>query len=239
MKKPALIVLLILVLVACKKELNLTFSEVNTIYNVNAVIEINIPKAEGENTVSFAINSKIENHIANVLNFSEENSDSLKLDEAITRFESEFTGFKNDYEENALVWEAIFDGEVIYQSSEVVCIAINGYTNTGGAHGNMNITLYNFDAQTGALLELDDIISNIEGFSQVVKTHFIKEIEINNEEELTDYFFEEEFHLPANIGFSDEGVLILYNVYEIASYAQGITEFTIPFEALQNYLKVF
>ena len=80
-----------------------------------------------------------------------------------------------------------------YQSPEVICIAINGYTNTGGAHGNMNITLYNFDAQTGALLELNDIIKDVEGFSQVVKTHFKKEIEANSDDELTITFLKMNF----------------------------------------------
>lgn len=236
MKKIVPIIVLFLLLVACKKEVNLRFTESNSTYKINAVVEINIPKAEGEKTVSFAINSKIENHIANVLNFSEDHSDSLKLEDAIVKFDSEYNEFKNDFEENALIWEAIFDGEVIYQSAELICVAINGYTNTGGAHGNMNITLYNFDAQTGEIIEVKDLINNIDQFTDVVKSYFIEEIEEDGESEFADFFFGDEFHLPANIGFTDEGLLILYNVYEIASYAQGITEFTIPFEEVDAYL---
>ena len=44
--------------------------------------------------------------------------------------------------------------------------------------------------------------------------------------------------LPENIGFSDEGVILLYNVYEIAPYSEGITEFTIPFEEVLKYIKI-
>lgn len=239
MKKIVPVIVSFLVLISCKKEINLKFTELNSVYKINAVVEINIPKAEGESTVSFAINSKIENHIANVLNFSEDHSDSLKLEEAVTKFDSEYSQFKNDFEESALIWEAIFDGEVIYQSSEIICVAINGYTNTGGAHGNMNITLYNFNAQTGEIIELEDLINDMEGFTDVVKTYFKTEIEEEGENDLSDFFFGEEFHLPANIGLTEEGVLILYNVYEIASYAQGITEFTIPFDEIDRYLKSY
>ncbi len=235
-KNSFIILLSVFLLLSCKEEVNLTFSEINTLYEEGAVIEINIPKAEGQTTVSTAINLKIENHIANILNFSEENSDSIELKDAIAQFKKEYSNFKNDFEESALIWEAIFDGEVIYQSSSVVCLAINGYTNTGGAHGNMNITLYNFDAQTGEILELEDLINDISDFTELVKIHFKKETESNNEEGITDYFFGDEFHLPDNIGFNDDGILILYNVYEIASYAQGITEFTIPFEESEAYL---
>lgn len=223
---------------SCEEELNLNFTEINAIYKESAIIEINIPKAEGKSALSKAINSTLENHIASVLNFSEEDSETIQLDEAIKHFETEFKAFKSDYEESAMVWEAVFDGEVIYQSPEVICIAINGYTNTGGAHGNMNITLYNFDIKDGAVLKHDDIILKMEEFMEIAKQYFTKEIEAQGEDMAEDYFFEEGFHLPANIGFNDEGILLLYNVYEIASYAQGLTEFTIPFEEVNSFLKV-
>jgi hypothetical protein len=236
MKKIVPIIVSFLVITACKKEINLKFSESNSVYNINAIVEINIPKAEGENTVSFAINSKIENHIANALNFSEDHSDSLNLNDAVVKFDDEYSEFKNEFEESSLIWEALFDGEVIYQSAEIICVAINGYTNTGGAHGNMNITLYNFDAQTGEVIENADLITDMEGFTKIIKANFKKEIDIDGESEFGDFFFGDDFHLPANIGFTDEGLLILYNVYEIASYAQGITEFTIPFDEIDRFI---
>ena len=239
MYKRSLFILIFLALISCKKEVNITFSEFNKVYNVNAVVELNIPRAQGEKTVSLAINSKIENHIANALSFSEENSDSLQLEEAIVKFQEEYASFKSDYEESAMVWEAMFDGEVVYQSADVITVAINGYTNTGGAHGNMDISLYNFDAHTGDLLEIDDLVSDMEGFKQLVETYFNKEIESDKDAERSEFFFGDPFHLPANIGFNEEGVLILYNVYEIASYAQGITEFTIPFDDVSDYLKIY
>ena len=64
-------------------------------------------------------------------------------------------------------------------------------------------------------------------------------VKTEEDEGFGDYFFGEEFHLPANIGYNDEGVLLFYNVYEIASYAVGITEFTIPFEEVEDYLSIF
>ena len=54
-----------------------------------------------------------------------------------------------------------------------------------------------------------------------------------------DYFWGEPFHLPENIGLNDEGVIFFYNVYEIASYADGITEFTIPFSDIESLLKIY
>jgi hypothetical protein len=133
-----------------------------------------------------------------------------------------------------MVWDASFDGEVTYQSPSLISIAINSYVNSGGAHGNLNITFFNFDS-TGTLLKFNDLFTDKEGLTEVVKAYFEEETkgsEIN-------YFFGEPFHLPVNIGFNDEGVVFFYNVYEIASYSDGITEFTVPFDAIENHLNIY
>lgn len=210
------------------------FSETNELFEDNAVVELNIPKAEGNTELSKAINKVIENHIANMLVFLEAPSDTLQLDYAISKFDSEYKLFKEGFSESAMVWDASFDGEVTYQSSELISIAINSYVNSGGAHGNSNVTFYNFDS-SGKVLNLDGFIEDKQGLTSVVKTYFEQETKGSD----INYFFGEDFHLPANIGFNDEGVIFFYNVYEIASYADGITEFTIPFEELEPYLKLY
>ena len=222
---------------SCDEIVTTNFSESSLEFNKNAVVEINIPKADNASLISNSINFTIENHIANMLNFSEETSDTISLESAINKFDNEYATFKSDFEESALVWEAMFDGEVTYHSPMVITIAINSYLNTGGAHGNLNITLFNFDAQTGALLQTKDLISNLETFTEIAITHFKKSTQ--SEEGFGEYFFGDEFHLPANIGYNEEGILLFYNVYEIASYAVGVTEFTIPFEEVEHILNVF
>lgn len=226
--------LFLIFLFSCEEMTLVNFTETNALYEDNAIIELNIPKAEGASTKSQSINKTIENHIANMLVFLEEPSDTLKLDYAIKTFDTEYKSFKDGFGESAMVWDASFDGEVTYQSSELISIAINSYINSGGAHGNLNVTFFNFDA-SGTLLSFDDLFTNKEGLTKVVKTYFEEEtkgIEVN-------YFFGELFSLPANIGFNDEGVIFFYNVYEIASYADGITEFTVPFEAIDEYLNIY
>jgi len=146
--------------------------------------------------------------------------------------------FKDEFEESSLVWEAQIEGEVTYQSPEITCVAINSYLNTGGAHGSMNISFLNFNSQTGELLKNDEFIKSND-FLKLAKTYFRLEIEETlDKDSFNDYFWGDDFHLPENIGFSDEGVILLYNVYEIAPYSEGITEFTIPFEKVLPYLRL-
>lgn len=236
MKRIFFVLILITSFYSCVEESRLTFSESNQLYQKNANIELNIPVAGGNSDLAIAINEKIENHIANTLLFSEEDSDTITLEQGIAKFDNEYKNFKTDFEESKLVWEATFDGEVIYQSSEIVSVAISSYTNTGGAHGNSVITFYNFDAISGTILEIEDLINDLETFTKIAEEHFRTDVNLETSETIDDYFFGDPFHLPANIGFNEEGLVLLYNTYEVASYAMGITEFTIPFEEISSLL---
>lgn len=237
MKIFVLLFLALIATISCNQEGDLTFSESNFKMDENAIIEINIPYAEGNNSVSESINSAIENFIVNTINISEDSLNNVSLIDAIKTFDSIYIEFKDDFEESSFVWEAQIEGEVTYQSPEIICVAINTYLNTGGAHGNLNISFLNFNSQTGELLLTDDIIKISKEFIEIAKNYFKIEMKASSEERnIEDYFFGEEFHLPASIGFSDEGIILLYNVYEIASYSQGITEFTIPYEEVLQYL---
>ena len=221
---------------SCEEEPKLVFTESNQLYQENATIEINIPVAKGNSEIAKTINSKVDNHIANMLIFSEEDSDTVTLEEGISKFDTEYKNFKADFEESDLVWEATFDGEVMYQSSNIISIAISSYTNTGGAHGNSVITFYNFDVVTGEILNTKEFINNIDAFTKIAEEHFKNDVDLEENESIDDFFFGEPFHLPANIGYNEEGIVLLYNTYEVASYAMGITEFTIPFEEIESLL---
>ncbi len=235
MKTKFLAPLFFLILFSCEEVIVVNFTETNAFFEENAIIELNIPKAEGTENASKAINNIIENHIANILVFLDEPSDTLRLDYAIRNFDAEYKSFKDGFGESAMVWDASFDGEVTYQSSELISIAINSYVNSGGAHGNLNVTFFNFDASSGELLKFDDIFNDKEALTRIVKTHFEEETKDNS----INYFFGEPFSHPANIGFNDQGVIFFYNVYEIASYADGITEFTVPFDDIEPYLNIY
>ena len=96
MKRFFLVIIISLSFNACVEESQLMFSESNQFYQKNANIEINIPVAEGDTELAALINSKIENHIANTLLFSEEDSETATLEEGISRFDTEYKIFKSD-----------------------------------------------------------------------------------------------------------------------------------------------
>lgn len=203
-----------------------------------ASIEIIYPKLDDDSETSSNINKGIESALASQIAFFEEESDSLTLKNAISEFENRFLSFKNDFEPEATPWVVNINCEVVLQSKYVITISIDSYTFTGGAHGNSVITLLNFDSKTGHLFTQDDLIETFGNLNDLVKHYFKKELEIKGNTNSIDYFFGDDFRLPENIGFNDEGVIFLYNNYELSSFADGITEFTIPYSEISKFLKI-
>ena len=237
MKKIFVLLSITSLLFSCHEDLKLTFKEHNISLTENAIIDINYPKAEANTSVATKINNTIESFMVNQMSMTQDSIIKGSIDTAVKQFDIEYINFKNEFLESPQKWEALIDAEVSYQSPELVCIAINTYLDTGGAHGNGAVNFFNFNPQNGSVLTKKELINDMSGFSKVVEQYFKQKTQPTpNEEDMEDYFFGEDFRLPESIGFTDEGVIILYNTYEIASYATGITEFEIPYDEVSSYL---
>lgn len=226
-----------ILLSSCVQEKLFEFNETAIEKKDPVTIEVIYSKINDNSDVSTKINNSIESTLAAQIAFFEEDTDDLTLEDAISQFEDRFVSFKNDFEANAAPWEVIINSEVVFQSMYVITVAVDSYTFTGGAHGNSVITLLNFDPETGNLYTQDDILIKSSGLMDLAEQYFKKESALKNNKS-EDYFFGDDFKLPENIGFNEEGVIFLYNTYEIASYAQGITEFTIPYAEIYDYLNI-
>lgn len=236
MKKSLFLIFVFGIVFSCSEEIKIDFKEENFESSKDAEISINYPKAEGNKAVSDLINVTLQNYIVSQTNLSEDSLNNVSIDDAIKRFNAEYLSFKNDFPDSSQKWEAFIDGEVTYRSPEVICIAINSYLDTGGAHGNTNIRFFNFNPQTGNLYSKTDLVNDFGKLSEVIAIQLKNEVSLDDSME--DHFFGKDFQLPESLGFSDEGLIILYNPYEIASYSQGIIEFTIPYETVNPFLKI-
>jgi hypothetical protein len=216
----------------CNEELKTSFTETKITTSTNKLVEINIPNAIDNNLVSNEINTEISYSIIAALQIGESDTITTKtIEESIDAFNEEYNAFNADFPNSALVWEAQIDGEVMFQSPKIISIAITSYVNTGGAHGNTTISFLNFDAVTGKRILNKNLIKNEAAFKEAAKPYF--EATIKEEDVLFD---SDNFQLPANIGYNEEGIVLLYNTYEIAPYSTGIIEFTIPMNEVSSYL---
>lgn len=216
----------------CEESTKTTFSEISISTENNTIVEINIPKANGNNGIIDSINSSIEKAVISALHIGEPNNiESQTIKESITAFNKEHENFKTDFPESPQIWEVQVDGEVLYESSEITSISITSYINTGGAHGVLNISFLNFDNVTGQRISNEKLLKDIKAFKKVAKKYFDKSLKEK------DILFESEnFELPENIGFTEEGIILLYNIFQTQPYSPEIIEFTIPFDEVENYL---
>ena len=239
MKKARLTILILLLLISCKKKVQVDFSEDIIETSEGADIVLNFPKAAGTKEITDRINQTLKNYIIKQINGSENDDTDRNLKDAVATFNNDYKTFKNDFPDTAQQWEVFIDGEVTYRSPQIISIAITSYLDTGGAHGNTNVRFFNFDPKTGEQYTKKNLLSNAQGLSEVIEKRLKEDIQSDSDNNvIKDAFFGKDFHFPETIGYSAEGLIILYNPYEMASYAQGIVEFTIPFSEVKHFLKI-
>lgn len=104
---------------------------------------------------------------------------------------------------------------------------------TGGAHGMESIRLATFRTSDGALLGLDELVPAAEqaAFQGSADAAFRASRGLAPDEDLgAAGFFIEGDHLPAtdNVARVREGIRVRFDAYEIAPYAMGPTDLTVP-----------
>ena len=216
----------------CKEPVKTIFTERTFSSENQTVVQINIPKASGNSLVDNTINSEIDNVVIHAFDAdSRKNNSSISIEETIANFNTDYKNFISNFSENAQPWEAQIDGEVLYQSYEVISISITTYINKGGAHGSLNILFLNFDSTTGLSITNTNLFKDIDGFKKIAKIYLDKTLKAKALS-----VADEDFKLPENIGYTDDGLVLLYNTHEILPYADGIIEFSMPFEAVNPFL---
>lgn len=231
-----------LLICSCKKENpSLQFSEINIFNEGEAIIEINMPNARGNLSVSEKINATLNDFVCDALHLdaSKEKQETIKA--SIKAFNKSFSNFNtsitSELKSELPVWEAFVDGELIYNNENISCIAMNSSINTGAANSSMVFKFFNFDNKTGTLLTTEELVNNINEFKVLVKKHYEKEIN-SSFNDADDHIHNNAFKLPATLGFSDDGVIILIDNFDLGNFDKRIIEFTIPYEVSNNYLKI-
>ncbi|MGJ8738515.1 DUF3298 and DUF4163 domain-containing protein [Zobellia laminariae] len=234
-------IILLLVLVGCQKENKLTFETLSldeTRCSECPNVEINIPKALENSKIAESINTAIDEEIIETLNYDDE-LEATSIKDAVQSFSNGYWELKKLYPEEATSWEAKIEGKVSYENADFISIELNSYIFTGGAHGYSSQHFLNFDKNKAKELENWEIFKDRKDFEQFAEQKFRNQEKIPLEGPInsTGFMFESDtFYLPENIGFTKEGIKLLYNPYEVASYADGPIVLTLPFTDLKPYL---
>ena len=241
MKTPFAYFLVVLLLLSCKNEEKLTFEPIDFQGNgCNGCPEISIklPKALENGRINKTINTALTEEVISLLTFEDE-TEPTDIKEAIASFTKGYIDLKKIYPDEAQEWEAKINGEVTFEDARMITVQLTSYMFTGGAHGYGSTLFLNFDKEKGTELEDWELFTDREDFQKYAETKFRLQEAIPKDESInsTGFMFEQDsFYLPENIGFTQEGLKLLYNQYEVASYADGPVELTLPYKEVQKFL---
>ncbi|MGB7842456.1 MAG: DUF3298 domain-containing protein [Salinimicrobium sp.] len=249
--KLAGILILLLLLTSCaeekdKKDLPLRFEKESIVKKTGqncdtaeydcTIISLEVVKAKGAE-VSGKINKSLEKHVIQLIS-PEEEPEATSLEQLSENFISDFKDAAESFSEEP-PWEAYLNESVYLKSEDVISIGITTEIFSGGAHGYKTLTFLNFDPETGKIYSAEDLFTP--EFSRFVEEKFRNKFDIPSEENInsTGFWFENDiFHLPENIGFEEDKLILVYNSYEIASYAAGDIYMEIPMEEVKPFLKI-
>lgn len=241
MKTPLTYLLLTVMLISCTDNGKLTFEAVN--FNAGTCVDcpqvsVSIPMALTEDKIAMTINTTLKEEVISLLTFD----DDLKatdIEGAIGSFKNGFLELKKLYPNETIGWEANIEGTIAYENTRMLTIQLGSYIFTGGAHGYSATRFLNFDKKKGVEFEDWELFLDQKDFKRFAETKFRIQESIPQDAPInsTGFMFERnEFYLPENIGFTEKGLQLLYNQYEVASYADGPIVLTLPYVEVRSYL---
>lgn len=245
MKQHIFLVFLFLIFIGCNKELsfkNETFKKKSALPCKTDCpqITIDIPVAKNIPVVADSINKKILSVLKEIVYFGEKPSEAKDYNSLAASFITSYEEMHKKFPGETFGWEAKIKGNVEYQSDQILNIKLDHYTFTGGAHGYQGFRSLLFNPKTGRIIFNDQLFKNEKEFKAFAEKEFRNKykIPVKANINVTGLMFEKDtFQLPQNIFYTDEGLLLYYNSYEAASYADGPKELLFPYEKINKYLK--
>ncbi|RYC70268.1 MULTISPECIES: DUF3298 and DUF4163 domain-containing protein [Spirosoma] len=162
------------------------------------------------------------------------------LNKAAALFAADYQNMLTEMGSLGGCWELKTTADTVFSNENVLTVKMETYAYTGGAHPNSNQSFFTFNRETGQPLNLSDMVSDTVALLGVVEKAFRKQQQLlpqYNLEERGYFLHDGRFFLPANVGLSPKGMIFYYNPYEIAAYAVGPIEVTVPYEQLNGILR--
>lgn len=246
MNKFFTLAILVLFLSSCKNEL--TFKEAHFEKKSSLpckencpLVILTVPVAENVPIVADSINKKVFSVVREIIYFGEKPYPSTDYQGLLDSFIGSYDEMKTKYPKDTFGWEGKIEGKVAYESDSILNIKIKHYTFTGGAHGYEGIRSLLFDPKTGKNIPNEFLFRDLNKFRAFAETKFRAKYKIPTEQNInaTGLMFEEDvFELPLSIFYTENGLLLYYNTYEVASYADGPKELLLTYKELKPYLLV-
>lgn len=201
-------------------------------------------EAEGTSDLAKLINKTTDEVVAASLSMSPEEERSITtIDEGIANFIKAYRTATTEFPESSAdqTYEFTTKSSTSFRDKNLLSIKLETYSYWGGAHGYSDTKYLNFDIKSAEQLTQDKLFKDKEKFKSLAEQKFRKQQNIAPEANINEpgYFFENDtFSLPNTIGFDQEYVILIYNPYEVAPYAEGQIILEIPLEEAKSLLSI-
>ena len=196
----------------------------------------------GPQDIKDSINNAIDAYLYHTLGdfLSDEQLSLQSLDEYAMALINDYKQLALEFDDFNQKWNIDIATELKNNNDYLISVLCSVESYMGGAHPNHWKNFLNFDATTGKKISWKDIFTDQHKFIEIAEAGFRKEriLTTDADFEREGYFFKDGiFSLPENIGYTSQGILLIYNPYEVAPYSMGSTEFVIPWEEVKDILK--
>ena len=152
---------------------------------------------------------------------------------------------------DALGWECHFGYASDYKSfsqypGRILSVRVETYEYAGGAHGGTLVEFWNYDLVTGKRRDWRDAFRADADYLELIAAGARPELEeqLLGESGMTDTEWIEEGSAPGAdnyagdcVGFTEEGLQVVYQEYQVAPYAQGAVMVSVPYAGMAYALK--
>lgn len=195
-----------------------------------ASLGITYPKvlAAGNPATVTVINQFIQ---AQLLEYSDPNG---KQPASLDEFASMFINDYNAVPDNSGLWEMERRMGVSFSADHLATLNFSESGYTGGAHPFSGQRYFVLDVDSGKQLTLGNLLAAgyEEGLNAAGERAFRQERGLPADASLEEagfWFANNMFKVNTNFGVAKNGLVFNFNPYEIAPYAMGPTEFTVPY----------
>lgn len=201
-------------------------------------IELRMPVIDGgEATAMKKINTYIDDVFREAVKARlSEPMGNTTIEAMCSSFIEGYKMFMMEFPDSEQKWYLKIDGSKSIVGDDYFTAVVNNEEYLGGAHSAAFTQLNSFELSNGNMIDITEKYGAGK-LLPLAESKFRELNKLDSKADLNDagfMFKDGEFALPENMGLTKEGVLMVYNSYEVASYAQGETRFIIPYSALND-----
>lgn len=171
---------------------------------------------------------------------------SLDLSDAVRKmngrylkaYRDEVKGMNREDISAIMNYEDMQDVSICYNENGYLILDSDGYSYSGGAHGNGGSSFFCLDVRNKKELVLKDVITADSARLQpIVEKAFRRQQGLEPDDSLNTILFENHLATTTNFYFTNKGLGFYYFPYEVAAYAVGPIHVFVDFADLKAYLK--